>query len=280
MRLLVSAIFILLASIFPLSSYLLSLSFFGAAHIAYELSYIYQRLSYKLPRVFLLSVMSVLMLLFLIKTIAIFIVINYSFLVEIICVLLLAIITLYFKTDIMVFCALLFFAMGVIISPIMLFIGLAFLHNLTPWGFLIAENQATKAWIIFAINPLIVFGLSFFLAIDPGYYSIQRTNLYLAHYLTAHSLDSFTVAFFATAVYLQLMHYYYVIKVLPKFCETPIKFNSGVITLFFLFGLCFLYDFQDSKKLYSLIAMVHAYLEIPLLLYLLPQENALKKVYS
>ncbi|WED44040.1 hypothetical protein [Legionella cardiaca] len=152
---------------------------------------------------------------------------------------------------------------------------LAFLHNLTPWGFLKAENATQNAWLIFVVNPILVFGLSLLLAIDPSFYSSQQAHLYLAHYLVSPQVNALIISFFATAVYLQLIHYYYVIKVLPRFCAAPIKINTALSLLFCSLGLGFLYDFQDSKKFYSLIAMFHAYLEIPLLLYLLPQ-NGLK----
>ncbi|KTC78031.1 hypothetical protein [Legionella brunensis] len=281
MRLLISAIFIVLASIFPLSSYLLSLSFFGAAHIFYELSYIYKHLGSRLPQAFIIIVMSILFFLLLIKTIAIFLPINYLLIIEISFALALVAVALYFKTHPITLLVLLVFAIGIIINPVILFLCLAFLHNLTPWGFLLVEQAASKAWLIFVVSPVIVFGLSLVIVIDPGFYSITQANSYLSHYLVPHGINTLTIAFFATAVYLQLIHYYYVIKVLPKFCKTPIKMNIGFISLFLLLGMGFLYDFHESKKFYSLIAMFHAYLEIPLLLYLLPPRNTdplLKKI--
>lgn len=199
--------------------------------------------------------------------------VNYLFIVEIGFVLALIVVALYFKAHLYTLLVLLLFAIGIIINPIILFVCLAFLHNLTPWGFLLAEQTAPKAWLIFVVNPVIVFGLSLLIAIDPGLYSTTQANLYLSHYLVPHDINALTVAFFAAAVYLQLVHYYYVIKVLPKFCKTPIKINIGFISLFLLLGIGFLYDFPSSKKFYSLIAMFHAYLEIPLLLYLLPTRE-------
>ncbi|CEK10984.1 hypothetical protein [Legionella hackeliae] len=272
---LIVILYMLLASIFPLSSYLLSLSFFGVTHIFYELSYIYKHLAHKLPRAFIILVVGALLLLLMIKTIAIFLSIPYSLLliIEFSFILILMTIACYFKTTFLTVLILLLFMVGIIVNPVILFMCLAFLHNLTPWGFLVAENAAHKAWIVFIICPLIVFFMSLFLAIDPGFYSLSKVNLYLSHYLVTEHINAFMFACFATAVYLQLIHYHYVIKILPSFCKTPIKLPGVVIGVFLIMGLIFLCNFQESKKFYSLIAMFHAYLEIPLLLYCLPRKE-------
>ncbi|KTD23391.1 Uncharacterised protein [Legionella lansingensis] len=217
--------------------------------------------------------MSVLLLLLLIKTIAIFTSIKHLVVIEILFVLMLLTVTIYFKASILNIIALFIFSLTFIVSPILLFLCLAFLHNLTPWGFLLEQKAAKKAWLIFIINPILVFVLSMGFAIDTDFYTTEQSHLYLSHYLVSPDRGVITIAFFASAVYLQLIHYYYVIKVLPTFCKTPIKLNILLVSLFLLLAISFLYDFQASKKLYSLMAMVHAYLEIPLLLYLLPKKE-------
>lgn len=248
----------------------MSLSFFGLAHIFYELAYIRKHLLEKLPKHFIVLVISLLTFLVLIKTITLFTLVTYSLLIEVLTLISLLLVTFYYKTSIVNALIVLGFSIAIIYNPIFLLMCLGFLHNLTPWGFLVIQNDAKRAWIVFALNPAIVFILSLIVSFDTRYFTNSDTTGFLSHYLITPGITSLTVAFFSTAVYLQLIHYYYVIRILPEYCSEPIKANRGMLLVFLLIGIGFLYNFQVNKPIYGVIAMFHAYLEIPLLLFLLP----------
>lgn len=194
-------------------------------------------------------------------------------LIEMITLMLLFIISLYYKTSVTNTLIVLGFSVAMIYKPILLLICLAFLHNLTPWGFLKLQGGTKNAWIIFLINPCIVFILALFFAMDTNYYSNSNAIQYLSHYVLVPSVDPLIVAFFSMAVYLQLIHYYYVLRVLPGYSSSPMKISKIMIVLSTLLIVGFIYNFQVTKQFYGMIATFHAYLEIPLLLFLLPRNN-------
>ena len=263
-------LFILLASTFPLSSYFLSLSLFGLTHITYELLYIRKNIVDKIPKQLVISMLFLLTALVFLKIINFIKPIDYLLIIEFAVIFCLLLITLYFKVKISSGLIILAFAIAFIINPVLLFLALAFFHNLTPWGFLAVSQAKHKAWIVFILNPILVFILSLFLSLDWSYFASEDKLAYIMHYLRPSDISPYTVAFFASAVYLQLIHYYYVILILPKLGPEKLTINKFVLVFFILFGMGFFYNFYLWKQVYGIASMFHSYLEIPLLFYLLP----------
>lgn len=241
----------------------------GLPHVLYELSYIRKNLIEKLPTKLFLHIMILLFILVVTKTINLIISIPNVLVIEIFILISLFLSTLYWRINLILATLVFIICLGFIVNPFLLLFCLVFLHNLTPWGFLVLQKATRKAWIIFLINPLLVFLLAFFFAIDPNYITSTTTQAYLSHYILSPKLSSINIAFFASATYLQMTHYYFVLNVLPKLSITPIKTNKTQWLLFILIGIGFISFYKYGKLLYGIIAMFHAYLEIPFLFYLL-----------
>lgn len=238
-------------------------------HVLYELSYIRKNLLERIPLPLFFIVMILLLILIISKIINLITPITIILNIEIIVVISLLIATLYFRTSLFMATIVLLLCIGFILNPFILLIALAFLHNLTPWGFLSLNQNKIKAWVIFLIYPVLVFFAALILAIDPSYIASENAITYLSHYLLTPRLSSLNLAFFATAVYLQMVHYYCVLRVLPKISTVKIQSSSAQLIVFGLAGIGFFTFFNHGKSLYGIIALFHAYLEIPILLYLL-----------
>ena len=252
---------------------MISISFFGFAHVAFELAYIRKNLSEKIPFQFLILIMGLLLILVLVRSLNLITPIPNMLAIEITILVSLLLGSLYFTARLSVAILLVLFCLGFLCNPYILLFCLAFLHNLTPWGFLHLQKCAGKAWVMFLVNPLLVFILALNHTIDPYFFLPAQSSVYLSHYLLLPKLTALNFAFFAAAVYLQLIHYYCVLRVLPKLSSSPIVINKCQIFLFALIGFLFLVFFKQTKPIYGIVALFHAYLEIPLLLYLLVAEK-------
>jgi hypothetical protein len=261
------------ASIAPLSSYLISISFLGLPHVLYELSYIRKNLMRILPSAFIIIVMTLLLFLVLVRTINLISPTPYALIMEVFTLISLLLTSLYFRINLALAAMVFLFCIGLIYNPFILLLCLSFIHNLTPWGFLSLQGKAQNAWIIFLLNPLLVFLLAYFFAVDPHYISAATANTYLSHYLLSPQINAWNSAFFASAVYLQMVHYYFVIKVLPKLSVKPIHSNRYQWFFYIVTGIIFIAFFKTGKPIYGIIALFHAYLEIPILFYLLGHER-------
>ncbi|WP_018578183.1 hypothetical protein [Legionella shakespearei] len=257
------------ASIAPLSSYLISICFFGLPHVLYELSYIRKNLLRILPPAFIIIVMTLLLFLVLVRTINLISPTPYVLIIEVFTLISLLLTSLYFRINLTLAAMVFLFCLGLIYNPFILLLCLSFLHNLTPWGFLSLQGKAKNAWIIFLFNPVLVFMLAYFFAVDPHYISATTANTCLSHYLLSPQINVWNSAFFASAVYLQMIHYYFVIKVLPELSLKPIRTNRYQWLFYIVIGFAFIAFFKTGKPIYGIIALFHAYLEIPILFYLL-----------
>ena len=87
------------------------------------------------------------------------------------------------------------------------------------------------------------------------------------------------VDLFSAAVYLQCLHYAVVIHVLPRLLPSsgaqaqvglpwpaPRAFAVGLIGVAGISFAAFLFAFSDARALYGLFALVHAWIEVPILL--------------
>jgi len=184
-------------------------------------------------------------------------------------------------------------------NPLIAMCSLAFVHNLTPWGFLVEHAQpeqrrrvAALAAIPFLLIPLaILSGLHIhllqavagWLPIDWEFVPESIGRLFLAHYLPSNTQPTYwVVAFFSAAVFLQLVHYYSVIVVLPRLSvsdqanQSSTKRGSGrtfaavLIVSSLVLALLYSVDFGQTRQFYGAVAAMHAWIEFPILCLFLP----------
>ena len=188
---------------------------------------------------------------------------------------------------------------GAVFAPLHTLLLLAVLHNLTPVGFLaerlrgaVRRGAMMLCLIVFVMIPMLIASgwplawLSFLGLHDPQLYVFASAGT-LEHNLTAYLPRSIidmdgdmAVSFFAAAVFLQCMHYFVVIHILPRLDSdgewiTPQNtvrwpsrtfFTMLMVAVGSVLLLMFFQSFSDARSVYSLIAAVHAWVEIPLLL--------------
>ncbi|MEL6345465.1 MAG: hypothetical protein AAFV53_20320 [Myxococcota bacterium] len=178
---------------------------------------------------------------------------------------------------------------GVWAVPLETILILACLHNWTPVGFL-AEALPEADWrrgmglalLAFVGVPAVIFAVGPMGWLD---FSVLPTTGTLADNLgawlppRAHDA-SWAAAVFATMAYAQCMHYAVVIGVLPRLVppgpdadhalglsRLPVGiFVGGVIVLSAALLVGYGLDFREARGWYGVLAAVHAWLEVPVLL--------------
>ncbi len=202
-----------------------------------------------------------------------------------------------------------FAALVAFVSPGVAIVVLAFLHNLTPLGFLVEALRGRRrasalalALVAFVVVPaLIVSGNVGALlaalhvpASDGAILGIGTAANHFSVFVPAplRELD-LAPRLFAAAVYLQCAHYFAVLHVLPRLARAepaaaaapsrsaPARASfmaaGGAVRVGValavaggsLVALAFLRDFADGRSLYGIAASVHAWVEWPLFLGLL-----------
>ena len=255
------------ASIMPVTSYLISLSLFGLPHIYYELSYINNRCGNHMSTSFKTAILLVLCLLCSCSLVAIIVPITYYVEMVLALAFLLILITYIYVPSMLCFSLLLGFAAAVTFNPILVFFLMAFLHNFSPWAFLKERQASQNAFFIFIILPILISCASHYLSLDYSIHTESQIPVYLAHYIPLPWQQfSFTKAIFATAVYLQLIHYDSTIRLLPSYMTSKIKLPVIIIMIFAIAYISFMINFAMSRSFYSIFAAFHAWLEVPVLL--------------
>lgn len=182
-------------------------------------------------------------------------------------------------------------AIGSFVDPLLTIVVLAILHNLTPVGFL-AERDDVRAralpacLLAFVAVPLVIasgapatalaaVGLA---APDAGPASAGRLADHLRVFVPSAWLGTARAAHvFAASAYLQLLHYGVVLGVLPRLLRTggdaPVLrwprargLAFAVAAAGLAFTVAFLARFASTRAVYGLLAAVHAWLEVPVLL--------------
>jgi len=175
---------------------------------------------------------------------------------------------------------------GICYAPVTTLVAMAFLHNLTPVGFLAERLQGNDRRIAMTICLLVFVVIpSILLAIPPspanliGPLSVGHLDNHLPAFVPPALLGtSFADRLFATAAYLQCMHYAVVLHVLPRLSggteaqHAVVPWPKQRIFLFavaaigLLAATGFAANFAGTRSVYSLFAAVHAWIEIPVLL--------------
>jgi hypothetical protein len=182
---------------------------------------------------------------------------------------------------------------GAFAAPLATLVVLALLHNLTPVGFLAERLRGavrTRALlgcaVVFGLVPAALLGggveaLLAAGALQPtaaGPFATGDVDLHLPVFVPKALLGSaFAYDLFATAAYLQCMHYAVVLLVLPRLSggsETrgawlrwprPGWFAAFVAAAGVGVTFGFASDFAATRGAYAALAALHAWLEIPVL---------------
>lgn len=185
---------------------------------------------------------------------------------------------------------------GASIAPFATLLLLAVTHNLTPLGFLaerLRGQQRRQALVLggvgFLVVPLLIAsGLPFAWLADAGLaapdVSAFRTagtlEANLGVYVPEWALGrDWALHAFSASVFAQCMHYVAVIGILPRLLPQASKpilpwpgapwFVMASVAAGGAALLGFALDFESARKVYALVALLHAWLELPLLLFAL-----------
>jgi hypothetical protein len=179
-------------------------------------------------------------------------------------------------------------AVGASTAPLHTLLALAVLHNLTPLGFLAdalpPERRARDlAWAgaLFVGGPLLVAtglpGQLLPVAPDWAPAAIGPLRDHLGAYLWPEAAaGERAVDLFSACVFAQCLHYVAVIVVLPRFAPDAGRgvapwprarvLGAGAVVASALLSAAWVASFTDARAGYGVIAAVHAWLEVPILL--------------
>jgi hypothetical protein len=285
------------AAIAPVWTYSISLLLFGLPHVLVELRYVDERFAARIPRKLVLGLGAVLVTIAMVRAFALAPIGSSSerTLLELLlgtCLIVIAWPLLRQPRTswlaILIGTALL---LGVLYAPVATLVTMALLHNLTPVGFLAerlrghARRRAMwLALLVFGLIPaLLLFYSPSFLSLSEhaivGPLSVGHLDNHLPAFVPPALLGtSFADRLFATAAYLQCMHYAVVLHVLPRLSggdrsqhaqlpwPAPRVFGLAVAAAGLLMAIGFAANFVTARSVYSIFAAVHAWIEIPILL--------------
>lgn len=185
------------------------------------------------------------------------------------------------------------FALGATFAPIMTFVVWAWLHNLTPLGFVaeITEGEERRRWLIglsvpfFLVPGLVATGV--FHDIAALLFPVGETQTFsifgagdkpLLSFLPPGSSD---LNLFSAAVVAQSMHYVAVILLLPRLLKekqgvaarpTLVAWPSwrvfaGLVAVVATVAFAiYAVSYSDARAGYAVAAAIHAWIELPVLL--------------
>jgi hypothetical protein len=170
--------------------------------------------------------------------------------------------------------------MGIIVDSIATSVIFAIFHNLTPIGFILERQGLTSRRIlwscaaIFGLLPLLILLYQF----SPLPHLPLETNLsYLGAFVApAWQKSALAYPLFSAVAFLQCMHYGVVIGLFSQWTpkKSPTLIPWFLNTYFYLvlagISICLFIFFQHSfiltRAFYGIVASIHAWIEIPLLL--------------
>ena len=183
-------------------------------------------------------------------------------------------------------------ALGLVRAPATTLVLLALLHNLTPVGFLLERADASErprlglalAGAFVVVPLLIVMGIPASMLgiaeLDLAALGAAGAERHLGVFVPRPWLDAdFARGLFAAAVYLQCLHYFVVLQVMPQLVSDAAAARGALlswpsrrvfarilllITPIVVVG--FLISFVDARRIYGVFAALHAFVEVPILL--------------
>ena len=275
----------------PVWTYALSLTLFGLPHVLVELRYVDERFAARIPRKLALGFGACLLGIVLMRACAILGLGTSGERIgaELLLGLLLIAIALPLLGRNATPLALLTGAallLGILYAPAATLVTMALLHNLTPIGLLAERLRGTErqramwlAFVVFAAIPALLLNITPGMATPAGPLSVGSLDDHLGAFVPQPLLGTaFSDRLFATAAYLQCMHYAVVLHVLPRLSHgmqkpvpmlpwpAPRTFLLVVATTGAMVAIGFAGHFTGTRQVYAMFAAVHAWLEIPVLL--------------
>lgn len=184
------------------------------------------------------------------------------------------------------------FALGAVFAPVPTFLVWAWLHNLTPLGFVaeITEGEERRRWLVmlsipfFVLPALVATGVFHDLANTMFRVAeLQWTSMFGAGdkpLLSFLPSDSWDLNLFSAAVVAQSMHYVAVIVLLPQLLRAkqgtstqtivpwptwPVFAAAVAAIAATAFGI-YAVSYTDARAAYGVAAAIHAWIELPILL--------------
>jgi len=296
----VAAASVAAVAIAPLAAFVLMISAFGLPHVLYELRYVDERFSARTPRV-ALTVIGILLGVIALARIgngAQIIPSIYFVPLELGLGATLAFTGAFFMRENRVLGAVvgIAFALGAAFAPIATFLIWAWIHNLTPMGFVaeITEGEERKRWLwllsiaFFVLPAFVATGVFHEAASSAWGDALQAVSVFgaddrpLLSFLPAGSSD---LHLFSAAVVAQSMHYVAVIVLLPRLLATKQvapsrtlvpwpswRVFAGAVAAIATVGFgIYAVSYSDARAAYSVAAAIHAWVEVPILLLALGQ---------
>lgn len=289
---------------FPLATYTLTLATLGLTHVLTELHYIDNRFSPRVDSDLRLKIGHLLALIIVCRSLQIlgFIPTGVGIVFELSCgvALVAVVLPILAKQDwrlgvlATVLCIIL--AIGIFGSPTLTLLIFAILHNVTPVGFIAEKLRGWQRhrtlWvcaIVFLLIPSVILsGLPYrflssidLVSLQALWLNVGSLELHLGAFLPQplHH-QAIAIHAFSAAVFLQVMHYAVVIGVLPKwetldrsqkasdvfFSGEPKRFRWFAIFLSSLLWVGFTVSFFQARAVYGIVAAIHSWVEIPILL--------------
>jgi hypothetical protein len=301
---LIAAIFAAAVAL-PLATYTTALATFGLAHVGSELRYVDYRFAGRLRGGLVLWLLAGLAGALLVRILGMTGVLPYggAIVVELAVVAAMTAAMFFgmrqFRAAGAVAAALLFGS--AVAAPVPTFLFLAVAHNLTPLGFLAdalsgAERRRVLGILLipFVVLPLIIasgfprmlFAHSGFIAPELSLFSAGTLADNLGAYVPPSYLHaSWAVNLFSAAVFAQCMHYALVIFVLPRLIDSNAppqtilpwpsagRFVVGLMVAALALSAGFSFDYSAARKFYALAALVHGWIEIPILVLALDRSR-------
>ncbi|AFY95758.1 hypothetical protein [Chamaesiphon minutus] len=275
---------------FPLTTYAVTLATFGIAHVAIELRYIDSQFHDRLDSKIEIQLVSLLLSIAILRCCGIFRTIEPSIahLLELGCGLGLVLIVTHqlWMNDwkrgligIMVACLL---GVGIVRDPIVTSVIFAIVHNLTPIGFILQRQELKSKrtlWLcglLFGLIPLLILLYQFFPLV---HLPVETNSIYLSAFI-APAWQQLSIAYplFSAVAFLQCLHYAVVIGLFSGWTPTqtdsfiswlaPKYFYLSVGMVSVIFLIAFGHSFVLTRAFYGVVASIHAWLEIPLLIML------------
>lgn len=182
-------------------------------------------------------------------------------------------------------------AAAIVLAPAAGLLAIAVLHNLTPVGFVLEATEGARrrraAWacvVVFAVVPLVIASGGAWAVLGPldiaapeatplGYGPLQSA---MRAYLPVGLLAPATALYlFQACVFMQCAHYVAVIGVLPRLLPAEARGRlrwpgaqwwPWLLAATVLALIPFAFDFAGARRGYGVLAAVHAWVEVPLLL--------------
>ncbi len=180
--------------------------------------------------------------------------------------------------------------LGIVLSPVTTMLVLACLHNWTPVGFIAEATTGARRrrWmmvcgLVFIAIPLLIASgvIQHLLApwLSPDFTVLPTGPLKrnMGAFLPAvwHKAE-WAPRVFSAVVFAQCMHYLTVLGALPRLIDTQTRrwltaiprpvYAAAIALCTLIFLVLYTQDFRQTKRMYSIAAAVHAWIELPVLM--------------